>query len=101
MKSGYKIFWTDQALFELKRTIKYLEENWSEREIKNFFQEVEHTIELISKNPDLFPSSGKSDKIVRRAIIAKRTKLYYWVNDKTIEILSLFSNRQNPDKNKY
>ncbi len=35
MKSGYKIYWTDNALAELKETFEYLEKNWTEKELKN------------------------------------------------------------------
>lgn len=34
MKNGYKIKWTEHALFELKLTFEYLEENWTERELR-------------------------------------------------------------------
>ncbi|WP_298248412.1 type II toxin-antitoxin system RelE/ParE family toxin [uncultured Christiangramia sp.] len=97
MKNGYKILWTDHALSELENTIEYLEENWTERELKNFSQELDHTIELISKNPELFQVSKKK-KNVRKAVVAKFNNLYYRQNNDSIEILSLFSNRQNPDK---
>lgn len=33
MENGYKILWTDNALVELKQTIDYLKQNWSEKEI--------------------------------------------------------------------
>tara|TARA_R100000935_G_C2815848_1_gene157283 strand:- start:835 stop:1137 length:303 start_codon:yes stop_codon:yes gene_type:complete len=97
MKSGYKILWTDHALSELENTIAYLEENWTERELKNFSQELDHTIELISKNPELFQISKKK-KNVRRAVVARFNNLYYRLNEDSIEILSFFSNRQDPDK---
>lgn len=97
MKSGYNIRWTDHALFELEDTIDYLEENWTERELKNFSQELDRTIELISKNPDLFQPTEKSIN-VRRAVVAKFNNLYYRQKNETIEILSLFSNRQDPNK---
>lgn len=35
MKNGYRILWTDNALIELKKTVDYLEQNWTERELKN------------------------------------------------------------------
>ncbi len=95
MKSGYKILWTDHALSELKDTIEYLEENWTDRELKNFSRELDHTIELISKNPALFQVSKKN---VRRVVVAKFNNLYYQENNDTIEILSFFSNRQDPDR---
>jgi len=34
MKNGYRILWTDFALLELERTIKYIEENWTEKEVR-------------------------------------------------------------------
>jgi hypothetical protein len=34
MKNGNKILWTDFALKELKNTIEYLEENWTEKELQ-------------------------------------------------------------------
>jgi plasmid stabilization system protein ParE len=35
MTNGYKIFWTEFALSELEKTITYLEENWTEKELMN------------------------------------------------------------------
>ncbi|GGW26863.1 hypothetical protein [Arenibacter certesii] len=60
MRSGYKILWTDHALTALEETIKYLETNWTERELRNFSAKPEHTIELLSKTPELFPSSTEN-----------------------------------------
>ena len=97
MKSGYKIHWTDHAISELKDTIEHLEENWTERELTIFSQELDHTIELISKNPDLFQASKKT-KDIRRAVVLKYNKLYYRTKDNTVEILSFFSTRSDPKK---
>ncbi|WP_431137622.1 type II toxin-antitoxin system RelE/ParE family toxin [Psychroserpens mesophilus] len=98
MKNGFKIVWTEHALSELEKTIEFLEKNWTERELRIFATKLDHTIELISKSPELFPSSlEKSD--IRKAVVEKHNNLYYRINDKSIEIISLFSNRQNP-KNK-
>lgn len=97
MKSGYKILWTDHALSELENTIAHLEKNWTERELRNFSHELDHTIELISKNPELFQVSRKK-KNTRRAVVARFNNLYYRLNEDSIEILSFFSNRQDPEK---
>ncbi len=97
MKSGYKVLWTDHAISELKDTIEYLGKNWTERELSNFSEELDHTVELISKNPELFQVSKKK-KGVRRAVVARYNNLYYRTKNDTVEILSLFSNRQDPDK---
>ncbi len=57
MKSGYKIYWTDNALEELAKTIRYLEDNFSDKEIKKLASKIESTIEMISLNPTIYPKS--------------------------------------------
>ena len=99
MTNGYKIFWTDFALSELEKTIEYLEENWSERELRNLALEIEETLTLLSHNPNLFQVSDIK-KEIRRVVVAKHNTLYYRVKNNTIEILSFFSNRQSPKKRK-
>lgn len=99
MASGYKILWTENALSELSDIIYHLETHWTERELNRFSSELDHTIQLISKNPKLFQASmEKSD--VRRAVILKLNTLYYRINKKSVEILSLYLNRKNPEKRK-
>ena len=99
MTNGYKILWTDFALSELEKTIEYLEENWTERELRNLAVEIEETLTLLSLNPNLFQVSDIK-KEIRRVIVAKHNTLYYRVKNNTIEILSFFSNRQSPKKRK-
>lgn len=43
MKSGYNILWTPNALNELEKTIEYLEENFSEKEIKKLAQRLKRS----------------------------------------------------------
>ncbi len=59
--------------------------------------EIEKTLQLISMNPELFP---KTQKIlnVRRVVVTKQNTLYYRIKNKTIEVLSFFSNKRNPNK---
>ena len=99
MKSGYKILWTDHAIYELKETLEYLENNWTEKELRKFSAKLDHTIELISKTPEIFPASFEKDEI-RKAVVEKHNSLYYRINENSIEIISLFSNRKNPDYKK-
>lgn len=98
MKNGYKIFWTTNALQELNQTIEYLEENFSEKELKRLAQKIETTLQLISLNPDLFPKSKTNN--IHRVPILKLNTMFYWKQNDTIEILSFFCNRKNPSKRK-
>jgi plasmid stabilization system protein ParE len=99
MTSGFSILWTDHALSELEEIIAFLETHWTERELRNLAKEIEKTIDLLSRNPLLFQSSD-INITVRRVIVAKKNTLYYRINGNTIEVLSFFSNRQNPQKRK-
>ena len=99
MTSGYKILWTDHAVSELQETIEYLESHWTERELRRFSAKLDHTIELISKTPEIFPASLEKNNI-RKAVVEKYNNLYYRINNDSVEIISLFSNRKNPDKKK-
>ena len=97
MKSGYKIIWTNHALLELSETIQYLENSWTEKELRKFSAVLNHVIEIISKNPLIFPKTTvKND--VHRAVIDKLNTLYYRIVKNNIEILSVFSNRQSSEK---
>ena len=98
MKNGYKVFWTQNALDELSRTIEYLENNFTEKELKKLAQKLEDTIEIISKSPTIYPNADS--KKIYKAMILKFNTLYYRIKDNNIEILSFFSNRQNPGKRK-
>ncbi len=100
MESGYKIIWATQALSDLKDILDYLEKNWTEKELKKFSRELDHTIQLITISPELFPKSEKKTGI-RKVVISKYNTLYYWKRENVIEILSIFSNRQDPDKIKF
>ena len=99
MKNGYKILWTDNALYELEKTIEYLETNWTEKELRNLALNLEKTLNLISQNPFIFQASDEK-KEVRRAVVLSLNTLYYRVYKNNVEIVSFFSNRQNPKKRK-
>lgn len=88
--------WTDHAYYELKSTVEHLEENWTDNEIRKLNKELTHTLLLISKNPYLFKSSNTVG--VRKVVILKFNTLYYRFNNETIEVISFFSNRQDPYK---
>jgi plasmid stabilization system protein ParE len=99
MKNGYKILWTAFALKELEKTIEYLEENWTEKELRTLAESIEEKLVLISQNPNLFQASDNK-KNIRRVVIQTYNTLYYRFENEHIEIISFFSNRQNPKRRK-
>lgn len=93
MKSGYNILCTPNALNELEKTIEYLEENFSEKEIKKWAQKIEKITVLISQNPYIFLKSESQN--IYTAVILKFNTMYYRVRNNNVEIISFFSNRQS------
>ena len=74
MISGYKILWIDHAITELSETIEYLENNWIEKELRKFSAKLDHTIELISKTPEIFPDSYEKQEFEK--LLLKNTIIY-------------------------
>lgn len=97
MKNTYKLIWSDEALNNLKGIINYLENKWTKREIKKFSQLLDKQLKLIESNPYLFAKANKSGGL-RKSVLSKQTTIYYRVVDYEIRIVTLFDNRQNPDK---
>ena len=94
MASGYKINWTPHALKELEKTYEYLELNFTPNELRKLSSDLNKSLQLISKNPKLFPQSASHG--IRRIVIKKFNTLYYREKLNSIEVISFYSNRKNP-----
>lgn len=97
MESIYKIIWSDEALKNLKLIINYLDNNWTERELKQFAQRLDKRLALIELNPYLFPIINHSIKI-RKSILSKQTSIFYQIVETNVRLITLFDNRQNPKR---
>lgn len=95
MENGYKIVWTDNALHELSETYEYLEDHFTEREIKKLSLEIHKTLFLISNNPLIYPVANS--RTVRRAVIKKYNTIFYRIENRQVQILSFFANRRDPN----
>jgi plasmid stabilization system protein ParE len=40
MRSGYKILWSDRAVFDLQNILNYLLNKWTEKEVRNFVKKT-------------------------------------------------------------
>ncbi len=98
MRSGYRVLWTDHALDELEEAVRYLRINFSDAEISRLAKSIESTINQITRHPSMHPEAH-SARGIRRVVVLRFNSLYYRVNADTnqIEIVSFFSNRQDPE----
>jgi plasmid stabilization system protein ParE len=89
--------WTLQAERGLDKVIKYLEKEWTVKEILQLEKNIERVIYQISQNPELFPKSETNKKLYK-AIVDKNNYLVYSVNikNKSIEIINFRGTKQKP-----
>ena len=95
------VYWTARAIRDLESIIHYLETNWSEKEVENFYTKLNKAISLISSRPKLFRLTN-SRKNLRRCVLSKQTTIYYQeVEDKIyiIRVFSLFLNVSSNPRN--
>ncbi len=71
----YEITWTPQALQPIYRSINYLEQNWTEQEIKNFTKNLEDKIELLKSFSGIGSLFDKKRKL-RKTLVHKYVQLY-------------------------
>ncbi|MDD2387698.1 MAG: type II toxin-antitoxin system RelE/ParE family toxin [Bacteroidales bacterium] len=96
MKNISKVLWTQEANKNLSIIIKYLEDNWTKKEIEKFLKKLNKHISIIQSQPDSFPKTNNYN--VRQSVVTKQITLYYSISQDTLNIVSLFDNRQDPQK---
>lgn len=88
-----KIEWTLLSRNDYWQNIEYLENHWSEKEVLNFINEVDYSLNLLSKGNVLFI---KSDYInVYKMVIIKQITIYYSIENETIYLLRFWNNYQD------
>ena len=98
MDYNYQISWSNLSLKDLDNILEYLQDEWSEKEVKLFKSLLSKKLGLISKYPKLFPSS-KIRPSIRRSVLSKQTSIFYNVDsdNQKIDIIRLFDNRMDPE----
>lgn len=97
MESEFKLFWTEEAIDNLASILAYLKAKWTQKEIDHFKIKLSKQLDLIVRNPELFPVSEISPRL-RRAVLSVHTTVYYELSGKVIYLVYLFNNYRDPDK---
>ena len=90
----YKLFWSKESISNLESILSYLESEWTDKEIVSFKRKLSKQLELIEKNPRLFPVSDVQPRL-RKAVLSKQTTIFYELKEYEIHIAYLFSNRMD------
>jgi plasmid stabilization system protein ParE len=96
------INWSDEAKKTFDDNVAYLEENWSERELKNFILQTNHVLSRLASWPEMYSQSKKNPKI-RKAAVNKYIILFYqyYPYKEEVILLAFWHNKQNREKLKY
>ncbi|RNL51057.1 type II toxin-antitoxin system RelE/ParE family toxin [Pedobacter jejuensis] len=92
----YAIIWSPIAKTSYIEILKFLEENWTSKEIEYFISRTERLVKLISQNPNLFQYSINSDTF--RCLVVPHVSLFYRLKNENIELLVFWDNRKDPKK---
>jgi len=96
----YEVVWTDKADESFAENIAYLQERWSEREIKNFVSVVEEKLAILSNHPNTGSPRSQKHPNIRYTVLLKRISLIYRVKpkQKRIELLLFWNTYQHPSR---
>ena len=91
-----KVILSKIASRKLDVLFDYLQSNWSQSVKTNFIKRLDKRLVQINDNPESFPISDKV-KGLHKCVITKQTSLYYLFDNHTINIITVFFSKQNPD----
>lgn len=81
-----KLVWSKRADQGYAKIIKYLENEWTDKEVSNFVRETNHFFGLLKENPHILEPAG-SRKNVYRGPINRLTILTYHYKPRRKEIV--------------
>lgn len=93
------LVWTKRAILGYDKIVRYLEQNWTDKEVRNFVKESDEFFELLSQYPELLQGTDKL-KNVYRGPMNKLTIITYRVKPRKqqIELINIRGARQKPLK---
>lgn len=84
-----------RAMKKLDSLLVYLEEEWSTKVKHNFILKLDKSFKQIQNLPDSF-SESEQIKGLRKCVVTKQTTVFYKYSETTIDVITIFDNRQNP-----
>lgn len=92
-----KIVWTETSELTLDEIIDYIKNKFGNLVAEKYYFDVSKTVEDIEINPELFPVYQRKNEI-RKAVINKKTILYYQIQDENIHLLAFYDARKGIHK---
>ncbi len=93
------VVWTPEAEATFDAIIKYLEVDWTDKEITYFINSTERVIKLVSEHPKMYRKTNK--KHIHEALITPHNLLIYKIYPSRIDLLTFWDTRKSPRKTKF
>lgn len=95
-----KVVWSAKARIEYLELLEYLSRSNSKKRIKTLSEGIEKVLSNITSKPKMYPLFNERLPNVHKAVITKRTTIFYRVQEAVgeIEVIAVFDTRQDPDK---
>ena len=97
MNNEMKVFWTNRAKISYYKNIEYLAEEWGNRVIQNFINDVDKTINTIVNNNEVGLVLAENINY-RKYQITRQIALIYKVEKGVLLIVMFWNGKQNPKK---
>jgi plasmid stabilization system protein ParE len=91
------VIWTETSELTLVEIINYIEIKFGILISEKYYSDVITTVEDIKNNPELFPIY-QIQTATRKAVINKKTILYYQIEDTNINLLAFYDVRKGVHK---
>jgi plasmid stabilization system protein ParE len=91
-KNALTIQYTLRALENASSIKRYLQQNFSDKEIDVFYSLLNTFSEAVSLFPELYPPANRKMK-VRRAVLSRVLSVFYRISGDKIEVLAIIDNR--------
>ena len=93
----YEIIHSQLAKETFRENIKYLEKNWTIKEIQMFLKKTSSIFEILKVSPQTF-QEWKHNKRIRKIVVVKQITMFYSVSKTQVKILLFWNNYQEPSK---
>lgn len=89
------VVWSEEAEEQLDEIIDYLSQNWTDKEISNFFQRLEERLGQIMVAPHRYKNSERR-KNTKEFQLSSHITIFYSYNKLAVNILLLWVNKKDP-----
>ena len=92
-----KVVFSKRARRRLEKLLDYLESEWSLKVKNEFIEKLDRCVLQISRHPESCPVSEEFPGLYK-CVVTKQTTFYYRIEEKEIQVITFFDNRQDPKK---